>query len=77
MINLTITHITPHACEMLKQIWDCKTVEELHSYQLGLEPDDLRLSISLCQLLQYEYIDSEQAKTGDLQLAQSVINCVK
>lgn len=77
MINLTITHITPHACEMLKQIWDCKTVEELHSYQLGLEPDDLRLSISLCQLLQYEFIDSEQDKTGDLQLAQSVINCVK
>jgi hypothetical protein len=77
MINLTNTHITPHACEMLKQIWDCKTVEELHSYQLGLEPDDLRLSISLCQLLQYEYIDSEQAKTGDLDFAKQIIALVK
>jgi hypothetical protein len=74
MINLTITHITPHACEMLKHIWNCKTVEELQEYQLGLKPDDLRLSISLCQLLQYEYIDSEQAKTGDLGLAKQAIS---
>jgi hypothetical protein len=35
------------------------------------------LSISLCQLLQYEYIDSEQAKTGDLDFAKQIIALVK
>lgn len=74
---MVITGLTKRQVELLQEIWECKTLEDLHVFLLTLDADEIPLGVSLAQLVQIEYIDSEQARTSDLSLAKLVIDKIK
>lgn len=74
---ITITHLTPKQKYMLEKMWAAQSLDDLYEYQLSLPPDDLRLSISLVELLKVESIDQIQQESGNLVEAQQIIASVK
>lgn len=74
---ITITHLTPKQKSMLEKMWATQSLDDLYEYQLSLPPDDLRLSISLVELLKVESIDQIQQETAQYTEAQQIIQKVK
>ena len=74
---IIIYNLTVKQRAMLEIMWSLKTTEELQDFQLSLDPDDLRLSVSLIQLLQIEALDQIIDATSDYSEALSIIESVK
>lgn len=75
--TINIVGLTDREVALLKGIWACKTQDALETFQLLLKPQDLMTSIALIQLLKIEYIDLQQTESGDLTLAQTLIQSIQ
>lgn len=54
---IQIHNLTDRQYALLELLWDCKSLQELHDFQMMLDPDDLKLSMTLIELVKLEHLD--------------------